>query len=285
MDKSNLGERIKGYEKLYTSQKLMPLLPTIVRLDGKCFHSWTKGLDKPFDLDFLDIMRNTTKSLIEETNAVIGYTQSDEITLILYFEDPKSELLFGGKLHKLNSVLASMCTANFNCCLDYQIWELNSRNKFKKAEFLASKDMALFDCRVFQTPNKQEAVNCLIWREFDATRNSILNVGHSKFSCQELLNKNTSQIQEMLFQKYNINWSQDYDRYLKRGSYFQKKRTQLTLTAEEIDNLPPKHEARSNPNILVTRHVIEEIDMPILSKVTNRIKVVCDGDKPEMETI
>ena len=113
-DSTSLGDRMKWYEKNFSLPKAVPMLPVIARLDGRAFHTWTKGLSKPFDQAFMDVMAYTTKRLVEETNAVIGYTQSDEISLIFYSEKPSSQVFFDGKQQKIVSNLASMCTAFFN---------------------------------------------------------------------------------------------------------------------------------------------------------------------------
>lgn len=274
---------MKEYEALFTN-KMMPYIPTIARLDGKAFHTWTKGLDRPFDTDFLTVMKETTKDLVSESNAILGYTQSDEITLLFYSGDPRSQIFFDGKHQKLISVLASMCTRSFYLALDRQIWECNRNEQFDKAELLANKPIPLFDCRVFQVPNKEEAVNCLIWREQDAVRNSILSVGQSKFSHQEMQNKSCAEVQEMLFQKYSINWGEDFSPEEKRGAYYKNIKTMRPFTAEEIESLPPKHEARTNPNLVVERHGIKKMDYPILTKISNRAEVIFDGVKPILKS-
>jgi len=288
-DRTSLGDRIKGYEKAYISQRAMPLLPVIARLDGKSFHTWTKGLDRPFDEDFLSIMQNTTKKLIEETGACIGYTQSDEITLIFYSANTESQIFFDGKLHKMTSVLASMCTAYFNEMFekvkDVYVGKLNvmqlstsinNTPEFKKAQVLFDKPIAIFDCRVFQVPTKDEAVNCLIWREQDAVRNSILSVAQTKFSHKEMHGKSTAELQEMMFQKDGTNWN-DFAPHLKRGCYFQKVISERKFTTKEIDKLPPKHEARTNPDLIVTRTDVRVMTFPRLTQITNRTDVVFDG--------
>ncbi len=286
MDKTTLGDRMKMYEKKY-SRRSMPLLPVIARLDGRAFHTWTKGLDLPFDDDFMSVMQTTTQKLVKETGATIGYTQSDEITLIFYSPDPESQIFFDGKLEKMISVLASMCTAQFSLSLQRQIWKhggpmaLNGQSP--KAELLFQKPPAIFDCRVFQVPTKEEAVNCLIWRELDATRNSILAVAQSKFSNREMHGKKTPELQEMMFQKDGTNWGEDYTPAQKRGSYFRRIKHTRKFTSEELDKLPPKHLARENPDLVVERTDIERVVLPILTKVTNRVECIFDSAVPTTE--
>lgn len=118
-----LGDRIKAYEQRETSSKLLPLVPVIVRLDGKAFHSFTKGLSKPYDDDFHNIMNEVTKYLVGETNALIGYTQSDEISLLLYANNTKIQLYFDGKIFKIISVLAAKTSVRFNWLKNMKVCE------------------------------------------------------------------------------------------------------------------------------------------------------------------
>lgn len=276
MSTTALGTRMKQYEKLYT-RKAMPLLPVIARLDGKSFHTWTQGLHRPFDQDFMNIMQTTTKKLVQETGAVIGYTQSDEITLIFYSNNPESQIFFDGKLEKMTSVLASMCTACFNEELTIykrKMAILRVEHRFKY------KPLAMFDCRVFQVPTLYEAGNCLIWRELDATRNSILSVAQSKFSHKEMQGKNTSELQEMMFQLDGTNWSQDYTAVEKRGSYFRKVKVERPFTAKELEQLPPRHNAKANPNLIVERTDIVEVVFPKLNSIYNLVECVFKGAEP-----
>ena len=106
MDKDNFGNRMKAYEGMETERVLMPYLPIYARLDGKCFSNFTRHMKRPYDELMTNIMVDVTKFLVEETNAVIGYTQSDEISLAWYYPDPESQPLFGGRIQKINSVLA-----------------------------------------------------------------------------------------------------------------------------------------------------------------------------------
>lgn len=265
MQNDDLGDRMKMYEKAGTHQ-LLPMLPIIARLDGKAFHSFTKGLHKPFDDNFMTLMANTTKYLVEETNAIIGYTQSDEITLIYYSDNFKSQVFMGGKHSKMISILSSMTTAYFNRHL---------------STYLPSKSSCcpLFDCRVFNVPTKTEAVNNLIWREQDAVRNSISMLAQNYFSHKELHKKSCDEMQEMLFIEHGINWN-DLPATKKRGSYILRRKTRAPFSVEELENLPLKHNARKNPNLVVERNIVLPLDLPILTKIANREDVVFNGASP-----
>ena len=138
---------------------------------------------------------------------------------------------------------------------------------------------AHFDCRVWNVPTAWEAVNALIWRELDATKNSISMAAHCHFSHKELLGKSTKERQEMLFQK-GVNWN-DYPDFFKRGTYVQSYHQESKFTAAEIEKLPEKHEARTNPDLMVVRRYVEPIHLPPLARVGNPIDVVFNGQTPK----
>lgn len=273
MSHDALSIRMKSYEKAM-QQRFIPLLPVVVRIDGKNFSRWTKGLDKPFDADMINIMQQVTKRLVKETRALVGYTQSDEISLIFYSDNPESQIFFDGKIFKMTSVLASMTTAYFNKIVEHAPVNLGC-----EVDKFYYRPLAFFDCRVWQVPTKQEAINYLIWRELDAVRNSIQSVGQANFSHKQLHHKNQNEIQEMLFQEKGINWN-NYSPSEKRGSYFSRQTTERAFTTNEIDKLPPKHEARSNPNLIITRQDIIELEIPRLTQITNPMEVIFNGEKP-----
>lgn len=260
----SLGDRMKMYEGFETNRIFMPGLPICVRVDGRGFSGFTKNLNRPFDYGMVQLMQYVTKMLVEETNARIGYTQSDEISLIIHTEQ-NSQPFFGGKVFKLTSQIAALATVYFNQ---------------KLPEFLPSKvgSLPTFDCRAWTVPNKEEAVNTLIWREWDATKNAITMAASCYYSHKELLDKNSSEKQELLHQK-GLNFN-DMPVYFKRGSYFQRKTTWRKFTTAELEKLPLNHNARKDPDLAVQRRDVALVNMPILSKIANRIDVVFDGAEP-----
>ena len=263
----DLADRMKLYENIGTGQRLIPNLPVCIRLDGKAFHSWTRGLRRPYDDRLHTLFDETTKYLVEASDAMIGYTQSDEITLILYNDgQPDSQVIFDGRISKLTSVLASMATAKFNALLPSILPEKRDR-------------LACFDCRVWNVPTEQEAVNGLIWRELDATRNSIQMAAQALYSHKQLHQKNTAQMQEMLWQK-GINW-QNYPARFRRGGYFQRRVIERPFTPEEREQLPPLHEARNHPDMMIQRQMIVPLEQPPLRQVVNRVEVIFRGCVPE----
>jgi len=261
----SIGDRMKFYEKNFGSNLIyaMPQCPLVIRLDGRAFHTFTKGLDRPFDRGMSDLMDATTKHLVDESNACLGYTQSDEITLILYAEDHHSQIYLDGKIDKLNSLLASSASVFFNKNL---------------SEYIPSKEKhdPQFDCRCFSVPTKNEAVNAIIWREKDAVRNSIQMVGQAHFSHASLQGKSCNDIQEMLFQEKGINWN-DLRARDKRGGYFQAKKITGKLNPEELKSLPEMHDARKNPDMVYTRREVKSVELPIMTKILNQKEVVFDG--------
>jgi len=266
--KDSLGDLMKAYENQTCGIKMLPLIPVIARLDGKGFSKFTKGLKRPYDERLSNLMIETTKYLVKETNANCGYTQSDEITLMWYSDSHESKIYFDGRLFKMISDLASMASVFFNS---------------KLAEYLPEKKDKLprFDCRVFNVPSVEEAVNVFYWREKDATKNSITMAASEFYSHNFLMGKNGSEKQELLFQK-GINWSEDYCTHFKRGTYIQRKIKTGILSKEEQYLLPENHNARKDPNFTFERKVVVELELPPLSKVKNKIDVIIYGKDYEL---
>ena len=178
---------MKWYEKRY-EHVFMPMIPVLARIDGRSFTTFTAGLKKPYDERLSRLMIDTTKFLVKETNARCGYTQSDEISLVWLAEDPNKEMFFGGKLAKMTSVFGSLATAYFNKLLPERIPE--------KSHLLP-----VFDNRVWEVPAEFEASNYFLWREQDASRNSVQGAARTLFTHPECFNKDNSELQEMLFSK------------------------------------------------------------------------------------
>lgn len=256
-----LGDRMKMYEMAEAGRKATPLLPLCVRLDGRSFHSWTKDLERPHDEVFCALMQDATKMLVEETNARVGYTQSDEISLVLYSDNIESELFFDGKFHKINSVCASLASSYFN------MWAKES---------MGLRPIATFDCRSWNVPNLEEAANAILWREEDATRNSVSMAARSMYSHQQVQNKKRSDLHEMMHQK-GKNWN-DYPDCFKRGSYFRRVTRSLPLTPEQLAKIPKAN--RPEPGTLYERSIVERVAMPPLSTVTNKVGCLFMGYSP-----
>lgn len=229
-NKDSLSDRMKCYENV-TRNYLTRRAPVIIRVDGKAFHSFTRGFKKPFDGIFVKSMQETMKYLCENIQGcVLGYTQSDEITLVIIdYEKIESCAWFDNNIQKMASISASMATLAFNKYFsanvykyiedykkEHQLIFIEEDNKYYNTLIDAIKKGAMFDSRVFTLP-KEEVVNCVIWRQQDATRNSINSVGQANFSHKQLQNKSCNDVQDMLMSEKGINWN-DYTTTLKRGS-------------------------------------------------------------------
>jgi len=265
MDKTTLGDRMKSYENVENNRATLPLLPIMIRLDGRGFSKFTRGLKRPYDENMSKLMVETTKFLCEEINAKIAYTQSDEISAVLYNENSDADTLFSGRYQKLVSICASLVTAKFNQLLPKYLPE-----KVDK--------LPVFDCRVWQVPTKEEAANSFLFRELDAAKNSVSMAAQHYYSHKELMNKTGSEMQEMLFSK-GINWN-DYPAFFKRGTFVQKRNMLITLDESELAKIPEKFRPKGE----IIRSKIVSIEMPPFNKVTNRVNVIFNSEDPKQET-
>lgn len=261
-DKTDLGDRMKFYESMETDRRLLPGLPVYARIDGRKFSRFTKGLTRPFDKELHELMITVTKGLVEETHALIGYTQSDEISLAWYPRDFKSEIFFNGRVFKMLSALAATATSLFT--LEGLQTTLASRITNRRPTF---------DARVCCLPNLDELANMFLWREQDATKNAISMAARAVYSHKSLHGQNGKAMQEMLFAK-GVNFN-DYPPEFKRGSFVRKIVVERNLTNEELEKIPPKH----RPTGPVKRSKLVRIDMPSFGKVVNRVDVI-SGEEP-----
>lgn len=260
-----LGDRMKGFEKVEAGRTLSLSTPIIARLDGRSFHNFTRGMERPFDFNFSTCMINTTEALVQETGACIGYTQSDEISLAWLPENPNSQIWFNGRVQKMVSQLAAQATLKF-------IWQV----MFHLPDYVGRNPS--FDARVWSVPNRTEGANAFLWRELDATKNSISMAAHSNFSNSQLHGKHSGEKLEML-RDCGIEWD-DYPTHFKRGTYVQRRKIETKLTSAELELLPPKHAARMNPDLIVTRSVVGVVDMPPLKTIANPEDVIFQGATP-----
>lgn len=216
---SSLGDRMKQYEAVSKSC-LIRRMPVIIRLDGCHFHTFTRGFEKPFDEVLMCSMIRTMKYLCQNIQGcVFGYTQSDEISLILVdYKKLNSSAWYDNEVQKMCSVAASLCTLKFNEVFREEVHKCSAN---KKEGLLAAYNKALetgavFDCRVFNVP-KDDVCNCIIWRQLDATRNSIQALAQSVFSHKELHGLSCDKLQDKLFLERGINWN-FLETYKKRGT-------------------------------------------------------------------
>ena len=228
--RDSLGDRMKGNYENRSKTYLVRRMPVIIRLDGKAFHTFTRGFNKPFDEVMMQTMQQTTLKLCQEIQGcVFGYTQSDEITLVLVdYNDINTDAWFDYSVQKMCSVASSMCTLYFNKIFAemVDVFVANSdvtpeEEKLERVYNKAIEKGAMFDARVFNIP-VEEVTNCVLWRQQDATRNSISSLAQSKFSHKELQGKSSNQMQDMLMEKFGINWN-DLTIPQKRGTAVYKR--------------------------------------------------------------
>lgn len=220
MSSDSLGDRMKGYESV-PRLRLVPKMPVMLRLDGKAFHTLTSKMDKPFDVLFQNCMWKTALLLCEEIQGCqLAYVQSDEITLLLVdYQSIQSQGWFDYQVQKMCSVAASIASVEFTIALGKR---------------------GLFDCRAWNLP-REEVVNCFIWRQQDATRNSIEALGQAHFSHKKLHGKNCSAIQDMLMLEKGINWN-DCPVPQKRGTCVRKEHYKVRVNCPDgVNNCEVQH--------------------------------------------
>lgn len=246
--KDSLGDRQKQYE-IASETFLVPKMPIIIRIDGKAFHTYTKGMKKPFDSVLGTAMKKTMQALCKDIHTcVFGYTQSDEITLILRLPDRiKSQAYMNRRVQKITSLTASKATKYFNKFFTEQVSNYHStifakghdiiencedtdvENQIKAYKEALKDDFKLlnvytkkigdaeFDSRAFNVP-EWDCINNIIWRQQDAIRNSVEMVGHVHFSAKQLNKVNVEQIKEKLISEKGINWETNFTSYQQRGA-------------------------------------------------------------------
>ena len=222
----SLGDRMKANYENRAKTYLVRRMPVIIRLDGKAFHTFTRGLKRPYDEIFHKTMNQTLQYLCENIQGCkFGYTQSDEITLVITdYDTLTTDGWFDYAVQKICSVSASMATMAFNkffekYCFEYIDAVMALQDFDIEEKYLDTLDekigIAMFDSRCFNIP-EEEVTNCLIWRQQDATRNAIQMLGQCNFSHKELQGKSCNDIQDMLMMHKDINFN-DMPTAFKRG--------------------------------------------------------------------
>ena len=263
----SFGDRMKGYENHESGRRFISMLPVYARIDGRCFSAFTRNMKRPYDPDMMEAMIRTTEALVAETHAKIGYTQSDEISLIWLSERSDNSIFFDYRIAKMTSVLASYATAAF----------MRSLRDVGMDKYIDA--LPHFDCRVFQLPNRAEGANAFLWREQDATKNAISMAASSFYSHKELHQKSGPEKQEMLFMR-GINFN-NYPASFKRGTFVRREAVEREFTAEELARIPEKH--RPPAGSLVQRSEMIRMEMPPFGSVTNREAVIFDGATPTLK--
>lgn len=250
-DFDKLGDVHKSYEHR-TESALMPGLPIVARLDGRGFSKFTKGLQRPFDENFSKCMVEVASHLVKEFHCTVGYTQSDEITLCWVNKNLDSDMLFGGRVQKLVSILSASASVKLNKLLSTTLPEKEGWSP-------------VYDCRIFQYPTLSLAAESFLWRETDATRNSVSMAASHYYSHKQLNKVSTFKKKQLLLDK-NVDWNL-YPNHFKRGTYLKPVLVQTTLTMDELSKIPKQYW----PNEPVTRKKIMEVDIDLHSEVTNMV--------------
>jgi tRNA(His) 5'-end guanylyltransferase len=260
-----LGDRCKGFEQAEAGRRAMRGLPLLARLDGRAFHTFTRDMQRPYEPAMSRCMIETTRHLVQESIALVGYTQSDEITLAWYeTSESASDYSFDGRFQKLASVLAGMASARF-CQLVAA--EMPGR----------ASAVPHFDCRVWQVPTLADAADVFVWREDDAAKNSVSMAASALYTDRDLHGKDSSVKQGMLLEK-GVNWN-DYPGFFKRGSYLQRRSTQRALTDEERMRIPEAHRPPAGQEF--SRTQVVELDLPRLRNIANLTAVLFQAATPE----
>lgn len=251
----NHGDRMKYYENLETSKQLMKGLPIYARLDGHGFSKFTKPFKYPHDENLRKVFSEVCEHLIEKYNIRLAFHQSDEISLLFFDgqdeQDVNSDIIFGGKIHKLTSLLAASTTSKFISSALKNIPEHTDH---------ILNNCPAFDCRIFNVPNITEAINEFVWREKDCTKNSVSMLARHYYSHKQLINKSRKEMLDMIIEKGD-NWN-NWPSAFKRGTYLCKE----------------KYE--KSPNVIRTR--IIEMDVPPIIKVQNKNQVLLNNITPVM---
>ncbi len=230
-----LGDECKLYENISNHVTLDFEKPILVRLDGHSFHSFTKGLQRPFDKRLSDAMVETMKYLVEKTHANLGYTQSDEISLLYYKRSSQQQPYFGARVQKLNSILASAATGKFN--------QLVQSNIPEKKDIIAE-----IDCRVWNVPTLEFALMNFVWRQEDAIKNAVSMAASHYYSHKELHQKKSREKIAMLLTK-GVNFL-EYPEFFKSGTFARRESFEQDLTLnDEIAKFPVNQGKTS-----ITRH-------------------------------
>lgn len=254
--KDTLGDRLKAQEQREASRRASRELPLIARLDGRAFHTFTRGLGRPYDKRLSDLMIDTTKYLIEHTHAEVGYTQSDEISLAwMPNEKLAGDILFKGKYQKLTSVLASLATGFFVKNLAERIPE--------KANEIPS-----FDCRVWNVPDIRDAYLNFLWRQDDAIKNSISMAAQARFSHTALHGVDGQRKRELLHEADHP-W-EDEPEFFKWGTFVQRQVRQVVLSEEELSKIAIEY----RPTGPVERGVIVDLELGPLRDIEEPSKIL-----------
>lgn len=253
MKHDEFGDRMKALEGAFTSAKVSPDKWMAVRIDGRGFSKFTRHFTKPFDRRVTNAMVTTTKALVKETHASVGYTQSDEITLL--YAPSVGQRIFGGKVSKINSVFASMATAHFN----HHVYAYDV-------------GLAYFDCRTWEVPSDVEASNTLLWRVQDARKNSISSYFRWTVGHKQMQNLSGEQMIQYLKDNGHPEWDH-MSNVWKYGTYVKPVGVEEYLDAEQLESIP-EHKRPADLKVIRTR--VQCVDLGYFGdlSIEQRVKFV-----------
>lgn len=256
----------ESFEKAHTGPDIDYSLPLVARLEGQAFTAFTKSLKQPFDERFANLMGDVTKALIAQHDAIVGYTQTNEITLMWAPVRAKYPLDSQTRFQRMASLLAGTASAKFNRLLVSALPEKESA-------------MPIFDCHVWNVPSIDDALDTLIWREKNAISKSVEAAASTRFSNMQLEGKSLLERREMLLEK-GVNWN-DYPTWAQRGRFFHRVCALRELTAEELARIPANH----RPTGPIQRNSIEHWDLPPLTNIKNLQSVIFNSANPILKPI
>jgi tRNA(His) guanylyltransferase len=238
--KDSIGDRLKQTEQLEAGRRADPYKPLMVRIDGNCFSNFTKGLERPFDERFVNLMIETTKFLVSKWEFDLGYCQSDEITLYWFInkqEYSNREFLFSGRYQKLASVIPSSASSFFVSNLPAYLPEKTG-------------SYPCFDCRVWNVEDMSEVYDNFLWRQLDATKNSVSMYARYFFSHNQLQNKSSKEMKHMLRLAGNP-W-ESLPRFFTHGTFIKRQKIEVSASQD----IPEKY----RPTEPIIRSIVQQWD-------------------------
>jgi tRNA(His) 5'-end guanylyltransferase len=257
----DLGDRMKAIEAVETARRLDATLPIMVRLDGRSFSTFTRGMPRPFHEPMSRAMIETARYLVQATKPAFAYTQSDEISLGFEACVPPSQPIFDGRVQKLVSVLASMASAKFAT-------EVMKRMP-ERADMLPA-----FDARAFNMSSREDMADCVLFRTLDCTRNAITMAALAHFSPKQIHGANSWRKLQMLGER-GVRWN-DFPAFFRLGTFLRRESEMRLLNAEELMAIPAEH----RPDGPVLRSRVVEQDWPEFRFIENKVGVLFDAQMP-----
>lgn len=257
--KDSFGDRMKSYESVEAKRRLRLDVPVVARIDGRSFSKFTRVFERPYDHTLHSAMVAATSALVDGTHADIGFTQSDEITLVW-----QKCNIFDARVAKLTSVLASMATIHF---------ALNLYG-FRSSEVI--RGMPHFDCRVWNVPSETEATNAVLWRSQDARKNGVSSAARSVMSAKSMHGLDQKGMIDAMLERGVCYTS--FPKEHRFGTFLQRQSAHVEMSDSEWKSIPEKHRPESRT---VTRSSVRTLDIEYFGDVVNRNAVVFEKHEPE----